>query len=169
MRARGTLEVLRVSWQSIQDCYNIVADLPGWDIILHGVDLSAPEQAANTILVNLLTEAMELVDRFNPWYKAPAEAYGLHFAAGWRLKPEATERWRPTLKALARAIANDAELQDIQATVEATDWLTHSLVPATCCCEPSPPIVWVPPYTTLEATLICDICGQPLHRIEQRA
>lgn len=166
MDEQGTLSILRVSWQTIEDCYNIIADLPGWDVVLRGVDLSSPEEAARAMFMNLLTEAMELVDRFNPWYKAPADAYGLRFASGWKLTPEAQAQWRPTLDTLARAVADCPELVEIQSATEATRWLNRPLIPATCLCEP-PPIVWVPPNTVLDSVLVCEICGHRLHRVEQ--
>ncbi|MBN1286204.1 MAG: hypothetical protein JXB47_12470 [Anaerolineae bacterium] len=175
MAALDTLKILCVSWQSIRTCYDLTHDLPGWDCLLSGVDLSCPEDAAYTILINLLTEAMELTDRFSPWYKAPAEVFGLYQPLKnlstpcykWELTPNALARWRPTLDMLARAIATDPELADIQATVEATDWLKDAFVSATCACKPNPPVVMIPPHILLESILFCDVCGQPLHRLEQ--
>lgn len=178
MSTPDTLKILCVSWQTIKTCYDLTADLPGWDSILHGVDLSRPEEAAHTMLINLLTEAMEKTDRFSPWYTAPAEAFGLHQPLKdissvsraffqWQITSEAETRWRPTLRALAKAIAKDSEIHEIQKTLDATKWLRRSAVKATCACEPDPPTVQVPPHVLLEATLFCNVCGQPLRRIEK--
>jgi hypothetical protein len=173
MGAADTLEALRVSWQAVKDCYDLTDELPGWDCVLDGVDLSRPEEAACMILVNLLTAAMEQVDRFNPWYKAPAEAFGLcrqpqgtsMVSSGWGLTSEAMERWRPTLSALACALACAPELTEAQASVNGTRWSTRSVVAATCACD-SAPIVLVSPCMLLDSTLRCNICGQPLHVVE---
>lgn len=175
MDAQNTLCVLCAAWQTIKDCFDLTAELPGWDSVLSGVDLAHPVEAAGQILVNLLLEAMEQVNRFSPWYKASPEAFGLHRIPGTttaesprlRLTSEAMEQWHPTLDVLARAIADELELPEIQTTIESTKWMSRPLVAATCACKPDPPITWVPPYTLLDAALYCSICGQPLHRVEQ--
>jgi hypothetical protein len=172
MSALDTLAALRVCWQTIKDCFDLTADLPDWDCILQDADLAHSEDAACTILVNLLTEAMERTDRFSPWYKAPAETFGLHQPLKrfsyyyWQLTPEAAAKWEPTLEMLAEAIANDPELSEIKETIKKTAWLRESMVAATCGCKPTPPIGWVPPHVLLDATLTCSICEQPLRRVE---
>ncbi len=174
MSAQDAFCVLCAVWQTIQDCFDLTADPPGWDCVLGGVDLSHPIEAARLVLINLLVEAMERVGRFNPLYKASPEAFGLYRQAqatpaasySLQLMPEAMEQWRPTLDALARAIANDPDLPEIQATFAVSDWLTRPLIAATCACEPAPPVTWVPPHMLLESVLYCSICGQPLRRVE---
>ncbi len=71
------LDTLHETWQAVCCAYDVAAPLPDMAALFEGVDLSAPSRAAETVLANMLTEAMECVSRFSPWYRQPVWAFGL--------------------------------------------------------------------------------------------
>ena len=99
-------------WQVVSAPYDVSSGLPDRAALLHKVDLSVPAAASEALLVNLITEAMECVGCFSPWYKAPAQAFGLVLVEdantpgkkNWGLSTEARQRFQPLLCELVAAL-----------------------------------------------------------------
>jgi len=117
----------------------------------------------------MLTEVIENVGRFSPWYKQPARAFGLISLrdpvtgqSRWLLAPEALLRWRELLKDLTEAIKNNNGL--IQATLWVENLTEKQLedpkVIAQCDCLP-PKRIQINRSTLNKTAIICDDCQQP--------
>ncbi len=104
-------ELLERGWQCMCDEYDVKDQLPPLDLLLEGTNFLDPERAAETITVNMLSEVIERVDRFSPWYTLPANAFGLEQErAGkadgprWILCPETAHQWEDLFKPLTLLI-----------------------------------------------------------------
>jgi hypothetical protein len=96
--------VLERAWQIVSAQYDVSSSLPDQVTLLHNVDLLVSTAASEMLLANLFTEVMESVNRFSPWYKEPAQAFGLVLAqnritgkTNWVLSTEAMQRFQPLL------------------------------------------------------------------------
>ena len=110
-RVHGALQAV---WERVCNRYDVIADMPTMDELFAGASLDAPPCAAETVLVNMITEVMQWVCRFSPWYSKPAHAYGLAMVrrgpqapARWKLTAEATCYWRADLDTLAQEVARE--------------------------------------------------------------
>lgn len=159
---------LEQTWEILCTTYDVSSDLPGTQILFAQAALSTPPKAAETVFVNMLTEVIEKVSRFSPWYKQPARAFGLVSLrdpstgqSRWLLAPEALQRWQPLLKKLTQAIKLNNGL--IQATLlienlggEEND----PMVIAQCQCYP-PKRIQINLSILDKTAIICDECQQP--------
>lgn len=168
-------EVLEAAWRTICSTYNITAGSPTVQVLFEGADLDASTQAAETVIVNMLSEAIEKIDRFSPWYKMPARAFGLIAVRDsttnclrWVLAPEAVQRWQQLLGDLTVAIQRNSGL--LQAT-KLVDELVRKApaddpcVMACCGCVPRRTIL-VKQSVLLGTEVVCGACKQPFRPVE---
>jgi len=169
------LDTLKQTWQTIGAQYDVTGELPDMGTLFEGVDLDAPQRASEQVVANMLSEVMERVGRFSPWYKRPAKSFGLVMAlnetthcAEWSLSPEASRQWQRPLRHLATAIENNVGLilsakwlDNLEATRSADD----PCVAASCLCTP-PRVILVHRSVLTHAEIRCDACQQVFHLIE---
>jgi hypothetical protein len=167
------IEVLNTTieraWLAVCRAYDESACLPDMQALFDGADLSRPNQAAETVVVNMLTEIIENVGRFSPWYKRPARAFGLTSMREnqtsqmrWLLAPEAVQKWQEVITPLATVIRKYSGL--IRAMVLVDDLMQDipgdPCVIAHCGCIP-PHTIQLRRSVLTKAEIICDTCLQP--------
>nr|MBN1229223.1 hypothetical protein [Anaerolineae bacterium] len=167
----ATLEKL---WRDVCGYFGVNSGMPDLEALFEGVVLIDAEEAAKTVLVNILLEMIELVDRFSPWYKLPARAYGLMSirdsvtqCVRWILAPDAETQWANLLFSLAEAIERNSGL--LQATQYVGELvrrvpLDDPCVKAACECLP-PRYILINQSSLLAEAAICRYCNRPF-RIE---
>ncbi len=165
------VHVLHWAWAQLCRPYGVTVTLPEMNLLFAGADLDAPGQAAEMVFVNMLTEAIECIGRFNPWYTRPAEAFGLvsvrigSQSPRWLLTPAAMDHWHSVLDALALAIERNTVL--LQVAIFADD-LEPSFAPdvthviARCGCQP-PRTIRVKRSLIYESPIICTTCEQEFY------
>jgi len=175
MASEDIVDVLNAIWQTISAAYDVTAGLPEIQHLFAGVDLSTPRKGAETILVNMLAEAMESVGRFSPWYRKSADAFGLTLVRdpatdciGWRLEVGMVHRWQRLLDSLASALEKNVGLilsasllDELERQASAEDLC----VAASCLCTP-PRIILVNRSVLVGAEIKCDACQHPVQPIE---
>ncbi|MBE9524929.1 MAG: hypothetical protein IMY76_07500 [Chloroflexi bacterium] len=157
-------------WRALSDTFDIIAETPSLCELFYDVDLTAPHQNAESVLVNMLMEVTENVDRFSPWYTRPARAYGLISIRDgntnrfkWVLAPEALRRWHDYLKELRLAIQKNSGMLQAslfigQLTIKE---LSHApQITAQCNCYP-PKIIHLKESILGKTSIVCDICNHP--------
>jgi hypothetical protein len=161
---------LERAWLALCNAYDITACLPEISVIFEKANLTEPKEAARTALVNMLTELIECVGRFSPWYKMPARAFGLtsvrdslSHRTQWVLAPEAVQKWHHVLAPLSTAIEKYSGL--IQALILVDDLMQEDLpndpcVIARCHCS-SPRSIQIKRSILERAEILCDECKQP--------
>jgi hypothetical protein len=160
---------LEQTWETLCAAYEVSTDLPNTQNLFANATLKTPPKAAETVFVNMLTEVIENVGRFSPWYKQPARAYGLVSLrdpitghSRWLLAPEALQRWQVTLQTLTQAIKLNNGL--IQATLLVENFADGELndpqVIAQCNCYP-PKRIQINMSILDKTAIICDKCQQP--------
>lgn len=168
------LEALEQTWQVICDEYDVVADLPDMRVLLKGADLIAPEQAAETVLANMLLEARDGISRFSPWHLQPL---GLKLVredepgrSRWVLSPKARQQWQPLLEPLARAVRGNLGLALAADLLEGLEGLAAPAdrVVATCLCVP-PRLIRVERALFMASEIMCDCCQRPFRPVEPLA
>jgi len=169
------LDTLRQTWQTIGAQYDVTGALPDMETLFDGVDLDAPYRASEQVVANMLSEVMERVGRFSPWYKKPATAFGLvptfddiTHCTRWQLSSQATRQWQRLLANLATAIEKNMGLilsanwlDSLEATLSADD----PCVAASCLCTP-PRVILVHRSVLARAEIRCDACHEVFHLIE---
>jgi hypothetical protein len=117
----------------------------------------------------MLTEVIERVGRFSPWYKQPARAFGLVSfrdpvtrKSRWLLAPEALQHWEPLLNKLTKAIKLNNGL--IQATLLVENMSDEDdqdpQVIAQCDCTP-PKRIQIRLSILDKTAILCEECQQP--------
>lgn len=165
------LETLEQTWQTIGEHYDAVADLPDTRVLLAGADLAAPEQAAETVIANMLLEVMGSIPRFSPWHTRPL---GLRLIRGdeagrtrWALAPHSMAQWRQLVEPLARAIRENIGLvlaADVLEGLE-DETLPADRVMAACQCVP-PRLIRVRRAALQSADIVCDVCRELFRALE---
>ncbi len=101
-------EILENAWKIISVRYDIGSSLPDKETLFYDVDWSLPSAASEKLLSNMITETMECMGRFSPWYTQPAQAFGLvreqHTMGHLRLSVEALQFYQPLLETIRIAI-----------------------------------------------------------------
>ena len=162
-------EVLQHAWETICDAYDVIADLPAIQSLFESTDLNHPDQAAETVVANMLIEITENTHRFSPWYKLPARSFGLTSIRNkqdhslWMLAPEAIHKWHNILEPLSGEIQYKQGL--IKAIVLIDDFefshLKHEeAVVASCACQP-PSDIRIKPSVLDQTEITCEACLQP--------
>jgi hypothetical protein len=169
------LDTLIQTWQTIGAQYDVTGELPDMGTLFEGVDLDEPDRASEQVIVNMLSEVMERIGRFSPWYKRPAKDFGLVMTlnetthcAEWTLSPEATRQWRWLLRNLATAVEKNVGLilsANWLDNLEATRAADDPCVAASCLCTP-PRVILVHRSVLTHAEIRCDACQQVFHLLE---
>lgn len=155
-------EALEYAWNALCTEYDVAASLVEIDELLDGVDPSMPDEAAQTVMINLLSSIMECVSRFSPWYKQPASAFGIVLRADpyeWTLAEDAQRNRRVLLDMLEEAIRRNKSvilatriLQDIEQARACQAYICQCIPPRTILIQRS---------VRLPSPIICDTCHQP--------
>jgi hypothetical protein len=156
-------------WDAVCATYDVSAEIPSTQYLFMHAPLGTPPKAAECVVVNMLTEVIERIGRFSPWYKQPARSFGLvslrDSVTGeslWLLAPEALQRWQTWLHKLTQAIKLNNGL--IQATLLVENFSEDDLVDpqviAHCGCYP-PRRIQIGLSILDKTAIICDACQQP--------
>ncbi len=161
-------EALGQAWRRLCEAYDTDAEAPELPPLLEGADLSAPAEAAETILANMLLELAYSFSRFSPWYKRPLGVHQVQDAAAGpprrSLTPGTREQWEDVLDGLEAAIAGNLGLILALDFLDDPDELPAGpRLLAACGCVP-PHLILVSQAGFLGG-ITCDACGQPFHLI----
>lgn len=163
-------ETLEHTWRVLYDYYDTGGELPGIQSLFNGADITMPEQAAEIVIANMLTDIVECISRFSPWYTKPARAYGLRAIRDlktncirWVLAPEAIQKWGELIKPLAASIRQNSGL--IQAMLYVENLMggaphQNECVTARCRCLP-PHTINVNKSVLNKMEIYCNVCKQP--------
>jgi len=158
---------LDTTWCAICDRFDVVAKLPEIRLLFCKAEINNPYQAAERVLVNMITEAIEHVGRFSPWYTQPARKYGIVSVRDqetncrqWILSHEALETWQHELDQLRSAIERNTGL--IQASLlldqlSLAELSDGSQITAKCGCCP-PKIIRIKREILEKTTITCESC-----------
>ena len=166
------LDTLDQAWQTICDAYDAVAERPDLPVLLPGVNLAQPDEAAETLLANMLLAATDSISRFSPWYRRPL---GLQLTRDpetgrthWGLSPTSREQWEVLLTPLAAALRQSVALF---LAADVLDGLAPALPPgrvmAGCLCVPAR-VILIQNSVLLNAEIMCDTCRQPFRALAPR-
>ena len=159
---------LEQSWATLCAAYEVECALPNTQNLFSNAAIKTPPKAAETVLVNMLTEVIENVGRFSPWYKQPARSFGLVSLrdpvtgqSRWLLAPEALQRWHDLLQNLTQAIQRNNGLIQATLLIEnlVEDELDDPQVLALCACHP-PKRIQINLSILDKTAIICDECQQ---------
>ena len=161
--------VIEDSWEDICSTYDVQAETPALDSLFQNVDLSTPDEAAETVVTNMLLEVIAKVGRFSPWYTRPARDFGLvsvwdkeHCRHQWVLTVDTYIRWLGPIQHLKKAIQKNRGLLQGMLLVERLmqEEEEDPCAIAHCGCDP-PRFIKLKRSTLEEASIICDACLQP--------
>ena len=162
--------MLQITWTTLCSAYDIQLDLPDTQVLLHGADMDDPVYASETVLVNMLSEIIDNIDRFSPWFSQPAKAFGLvlsrrsaRAAPKWVLSRDAVNRWEEYLRELATAIEKNAGLflaVNLLGELPAADAEDDPRIMAICFCEP-PNVIMVNRSLLEGEKIVCEVCRHP--------
>jgi hypothetical protein len=168
-------EVLEETWRTLSSTYDVSGELPEIEMLFRGADLADPYRAAETVLVNMLSDIIESVGRFSPWYTKPARAFGLITVreetcnrVRWILAPEAAQRWQPHLQELGIVIQRTTGLLEATLLVENLTKripLDDPCVTAACCCNPRR-IILINKSVINCTEIICHDCERPFRIVK---
>lgn len=159
---------LETTWCAICERFDVVAEIPELQFLFCKAEISNPYQAAERVLVNMITESIEHVGRFSPWYTQPARKFGIVSVRDqetncrqWILSHEALEMWKSELGQLRSAIEKNTGL--IQASLlldqlSIQELSDGSQITARCECCP-PKIIRIKRTILEESTITCETCN----------
>ena len=166
------IEALQQAWRSICVTYDVNAELPETPCLFEGVDLHLPKQAAESIVANMLLNAMEEVGRFSPAYKQPIGLIHVRDRAAnrssWLLSPDMREHWQHVLHPLALALERNRGLllaADVLGEFTKSGPCDEARVLACCLCVP-PRVILINRAVLGNANIVCETCQQPFHLID---
>lgn len=161
---------LAQAWDALCSTYGVLAAQPDLSVLFQGANLNDPDQAAETVVVNMLLELIEAVDRFSPWYRKPAHAFGLISMRDpvsgrlrWMLAPEGCRRYAHLLNPIMDAIDLGRGVLRALLLIEGRmETLSGEDPPVIleCACDP-PHAIQVRRSIKDKAEIICDDCRQP--------
>lgn len=162
--------MLEITWKTLSGAYDIDLEQPDTQVLLHGADMDDPVYASETVLVNMLSEIIDNVDRFSPWFSQPAKAFGLvlsHRSKGsspkWVLTKDAVKRWEEYLRALATAIEKNAGLflaVNLLGELPSANAEDDPRIMAVCFCDP-PNVIMVNRSLLKGEKIVCESCCHP--------
>lgn len=168
------LQTMQIIWHEICVTYDVIAPIPEMSILFEGAILSRPYDVAEQILANMLTEVIEHIDRFSPWYTKSSDAFGLttksrgaESRVEWCLTAVGYQKWWETIDRMSALIEENANL--IRAMV-LVDGLITAVPPADtrilaqCHCYPAR-YIRVRQSVITKTKIICDICDQPFSQV----
>lgn len=162
------------AWKKICETVDVVVDMPPLLELFAGADLSDPTSAAETVIVNMLSEVMQWVCRFSPWYTKPASAYGLNRVRDaqtrsvlWKLSEEGWGQWGEILFPLSTALEGKGNLVQIFLLTE--DLMVEKeriaeCVSAACACLP-PRYILVHQAVVNKVEIVCEMCQQRFREV----
>jgi hypothetical protein len=172
------LHMFQITWKTLCSAYDIQMDIPDTQLLLRGADMDDPMYASETVLVNMLSEIIDNVDRFSPWFSQPARAFGLTLSRGntdalprWVLTRDAVMRWEEYLRALATAIEKNAGLflaVNLLGELPAPNAEDDPRVMAVCFCDP-PNVIMVNRSLLEGEKIVCEACCRPFRPFRRSA
>jgi hypothetical protein len=166
------IDALQQAWRSICAAFDVTAKLPDAPCLFDGVDPRTPQQAAETVVANMLLSALEEVGRFSAAYKKPIGLIHIRDRAAnrssWLLSPETRERWQNVLQPLAIAIKRNMGLllaADVLGELVKSGPCDEARVMACCLCVP-PRVILINRAVLGNANIVCETCQQPFHLID---
>ncbi|MDZ7844590.1 MAG: hypothetical protein U5K99_07310 [Anaerolineales bacterium] len=160
---------VETAWEDLCSTYDVRTEVPSLESLFHNVDLGTPEDAAETVVTNMLLDVISQVDRFSAWYTKPARDFGLvsvwdcdACTHHWVLTVDTYIRWLGPIHHLKTAIEkNSGVLQGMMLVdrlmrKENQDPCTI----ARCGCEP-PRFIKIKTSALDQANILCDSCLQP--------
>ena len=163
-------EILEHTWRTLCDYYDVGGELPGVQSLFNGADITIPNQAAEIVIANMLTDIVCSIGRFSPWYTKPARAFGLSAIRDgktkcirWVLAPEATQKWEELIDPLADSIHQNSGLVQAMLYVESLmEDLPHQIACVTARCNCLPPhTIKVNKSVLDKMEIYCNVCKQP--------
>ena len=158
------------AWEALCKTYTVTASQPKLHSLFRGVELGYPDQAAETVLVNMLLELIEAIDRFSPWYGKPARTFGLVSMRNpttgrqrWILAPEGCQRYHQLLNPMMDAIdLTRGVLRAILLVESRMESLLHEDTQVILECECDPPhAIQVRRSIKDTVEIVCDDCRMP--------
>jgi hypothetical protein len=164
------LDELQHAWLAICRAYDVIPDLPDLPSLFDGVDLNAPDRAAETIVANMLLDVVEAVGRYSPAYAQPCGLILAHDPVTdrgyWTLASETKQRWQMLLVPLATAIERNVGLILAADLIEnLSEAAAKDRVLACCLCLPAR-VILVNRAVLDNSEIICEACQHPFHAIE---
>ncbi len=168
------VDALEYVWKVICKAYDVTTEVPDMATLFVGIDLAAPDKAAEMVIANILLEIPEYFGRFSPWYKASPDVFGLvpvqdetSHHTYWMLSVDAIQKWHHLLEPLAWVIERNTGL--ILASHLVGDFILHdsldtTRVMARCLCQPAR-IILLSRYVLAQEEIVCDTCQQPFRPI----
>jgi len=173
----GFYNVLMEAWGAVSREYDVFYDLPDPVQLFKNIELHDPCIAAEMVILNMLIEITEMVDRFSPWYKLPARSFGLTSIRDiithknvWRLAPEAIEKWNHWIDRIAGEIDQKAGLIKAVLLIDGIDTLDDDpdeSVLAVCHCSPPNELLLKKSFLMGEK-ILCNHCKQPFLSVEEK-
>lgn len=164
------LTTLQDVWQDVSCPFDVIVSMPEPAVLFEDAPLDHPREAAEQVMVNMLLEVMECVDRFSPWYTQPARAFGLATVldeitcrVDWGLTGKGAARWQSQLDELNAVIRKHSSL--IEAMLLVDGLLTavaneDAVILAQCHCLPCR-YIRVKKSILSKTEIICDLCHKP--------
>jgi hypothetical protein len=170
--------MMQVTWQELIETFNVDGEFPDLQTLLRGADMAEPLYAAETVFVNMLSEIIDSVQRFSPWFNQPAKAFGLVLnrrrSAGspkWVLTREAVRHWAAHLRGLSAAIEKNAGLilaVNLLGEMPKTDEAVDPRIMASCACDP-PHIIMAHQSLLAGEKIACEVCRHPFRSFNASA
>lgn len=163
-------DTLDHTWRMLCDYYDGGGELPDIQALFCGADIAIPEQAAEIVIANMLTDIIDSIGRFSPWYTKPARAFGLRAIRDmktkcirWVLAPEAIQKWEELIEPLADSIRQNSGV--IQAMLYVESLMNDAphqdeCVTARCNCHP-PHIIRLKKTALDGMEIYCNVCKYP--------
>ncbi len=164
------VQTLQNIWKDVCQTYDVIAPRPQAATLFANTSLIRPYDAAQSVLVNMLLEVIENIDRFTPWYTKPARLFGLETHVNqasnrvdWHLTTDGCDQWWGHIDLLAAVIEKNANL--IRAMVLVDSLITavsldNSRILAQCHCVPAC-FIHVKQSILQNTAIVCDLCQQP--------
>ncbi|MCB9419514.1 MAG: hypothetical protein H6667_06910 [Ardenticatenaceae bacterium] len=163
------LTTLQDVWQDVCCPFDVIVSMPEPAVLFDAAPLDHPHEAAEQVMVNMLLEVMECVDRFSPWYTRPARDFGLTTVldeitcrVDWGLTGKGADRWRAQLDDLSAVIRKYSSLIEAMLLVDGLITAVtneDAVVLAQCRCLPCR-YIRVKKSILRKTEIICDICHQ---------
>ena len=173
--SHDSLEVLdsaiETGWYEICQHYDVSAPNPPLEQLFREADLNTSSEAAEVVVVNMLLDVIEQVDRFSTWYTRSAQDFGLTSIWNcetkchqWILTMEAYIQWIDVIQGIRQAV--EANLGVLQGIVLVDHLMNHRksdpspCIIAHCNCSP-PRFIKINTSALEKAKIICDACLEP--------
>jgi hypothetical protein len=173
--SHDSLEVLdsaiELGWVEISQHYDVSAPQPPLECLFRDADLNTSSEAAEVVVVNMLLDVIERVDRFSCWYTRSANDFGLTSIWNcetkchqWILTMEAYIQWIDVIQTIRQAV--EANLGVLQGILLVEHLMNNQAKKSSPCiiahCQCSPPrFIKINTAALEKAKIICDACLEP--------